>query len=95
MHKNVFYAVNRCGYIGARYSETKRETNKDVYEQTMNHNISENLYRHSTRKRKREIGLERRRYIRKIKKENINFLYRCHTLGGELIALVHTQGNYR
>ena len=35
----------------------------------MNQNISENWYRHSARKGKKEIRMKRRTYTRKIKKE--------------------------
>ena len=60
----------------------------------MSQNISENWYRHSALKTKKEMPIKRRTYTRKLKKENLIFLQRYHTLGGQLITLVHIHANY-
>ena len=54
----------------------KRETNKIqrclwTYNESK---LSEKWYRHSARKKKKEIGIKRRTYTRKIKKDKMNFL---------------------
>ena len=62
----VIYPIIITDIQGEREKQTRT---KDVYGHTMNQNISENWYRHSARKRKKEMRMKRRSYTGKIKKE--------------------------